>query len=260
MTNSADDFIKLLGIVAKLRNPQGGCPWDLEQTHVSLKPFVIEEAYEVIQAIDEHPDKLCEELGDLLLQVLLHAQIASEEKRFDISNVMQAISEKLIRRHPHVFSDVKVDSSAQVLKNWEQLKQQELEADKSILDGVPRGMPALLRSQRLGDKAARVGFDWEDVKGVEAKVLEEVRELVEAQAGKSSSDDLSAYKHELGDVLFSLVQLARRTDLNAEDLLHAANDRFTSRFRCMEKLTTKPLKELSVKELDELWERAKKEG
>jgi len=258
MENAARLFAEFVKIVAQLRNPKGGCPWDLEQTHTSLKPYLIEEAYEVVEAIEQHPDKLAEELGDLLLQVVLHAQLASEEGRFDISKVLEVVSQKLIRRHPHVFGDLKVTGAAQVLKNWEQIKKDELPAEQSILAGVPRGMPALQRAQRLGEKAARVGFDWHDAQGVRSKVFEELKEFLEAAAKEPTlGKDDGKLKEEFGDLLFALVQWARKSGLDAEQLLHHANDKFCTRFKYMEKNAGRLLKELNSDELEALWSQAK---
>ncbi|RIL11500.1 MAG: nucleoside triphosphate pyrophosphohydrolase [Proteobacteria bacterium] len=255
MNDISQPFIRLVEIIAKLRDPQGGCPWDLEQTHQSLKPYVIEEAYEVVEAIDESPQSLSSELGDLLIQVLLHAQIASEAGNFDIGTVIEKVSEKLIYRHPHVFGDMKVEGSGEVLKNWEQLKQKQKGPDESVLDGVPRAMPALLRAQRIGEKAARIGFDWHDIKGVSDKVFEEIAEFLEKASGPKIEKDA---EEEFGDLMFALTQWARKQGLNSEDLLNQASNKFTARFKYMEKVSAKPLKELSAEELEELWQRAKK--
>lgn len=247
---------KLLAVVAKLRDPDGGCPWDLEQTHATLKQYLIEETYEVIEAIDHEPHKLREELGDVLLQVVLHSQIASEAGSFDFNNVTEAISVKLIKRHPHVFGDTAVKDSSQVLENWERIKQKELSGNQSILDGVPRSMPALLRAQRTSEKAARVGFDWEHIAAVREKIAEEIQEFVAAlESGPQSVEA----KLEFGDLLFSLVQLGRKLEYDCEDLLHLATTKFTQRFKRMEQRAPRPLKDLTVKELDDLWEQVKRE-
>lgn len=263
MKEAAELFAKLVQIVAKLRNPQGGCPWDLEQTHESLKPYVIEEAYEVVEAIEEQSGKLAEELGDLLLQVVLHAELAAQSGDFNICDVIKGISDKLVKRHPHVFGAVKVHGSEQVLKNWEQLKKSELAEGQSILDGVPRGMPALQRAQRLGEKAARVGFDWHDARAVEEKITEEIAELRQAHekstaagAGLHDAEQLSV---EFGDLLFVLAQWGRKAGLDPEQALHKANNKFAARFRHMEKHAAKALSEYSLPELEELWQAAKHE-
>ncbi len=264
MKTTGELFEELVSIMARLRHPQNGCPWDREQNHASLKPYVIEEAYEVVDAIDNHPSKLAEELGDLMLQVVFHAQLASEEKTFDINTVISAICEKLIRRHPHVFGDVKVDGSSEVLKNWEQIKQTELEKDKSILDGVPKNLPALMRAQRIGEKAARVGFDWQNTKSVSTKVFEEIKEFLDEHekcqdtAADEGKNELSAEaKEEFGDILFALVQWSRKAGLNAEGILSQSCDKFSSRFKQMEKTSLKPLKDLNENELEDLWDEVK---
>lgn len=264
MKNSepATAFLELIDVVAKLRNPDGGCPWDLKQTHETLKQYLVEEAYEVLDAIDHEPEKLHEELGDVLLQVVLHSQIASERKDFDITKVCRAISAKLIRRHPHVFGDVEAKTSEQVLKNWEMIKQTELPSGKSILDGVPRGMPALQRSQRLGEKAARVGFEWPTVGGICDQALQEVSEFIEEVRAESISAD--RLEDEFGDILFSLAQLARRLNINSEEALHRSAQKFTGRFKKVEERAKPSMNELPLEELDRLWcevkaeERAKK--
>lgn len=248
----SQSFDELVSIVAKLRDPNGGCPWDLEQTHDSLTPYVVEEAYEVVDAIKLNRAKLPEELGDLLLQVVLHAQVATDEKTFTLQDVIEHLSRKLVHRHPHVFGDKKVSGTKEVLENWERSKSKEPNASKSILDGVPRAMPALLRSQRLGDKAARVGFDWESSQQVLEKVKEELAEFI--ASAKQSPESQS---EEFGDLLFALVQWARKSSRTAEELLNAANDKFMRRFQHMERSTTSPLHEMKTAELEQLWNEAK---
>ena len=211
---------------------------------------MIEEAYEVVDAIDSSPEKLCEELGDLLLQVVLHAQIALQQGHFDIADVIRTVSEKLVRRHPHVFGNVKADTAEQVLRNWEAIKQGETNGESGALDSVPRSLPALMRSQRLGDKAARIGFDWPNTKSVKDKIHEEMNEFLAA-----ASD--CAQAQEFGDVLFSLVQWARKSGISAEEALQGANSKFSSRFREMELSSSRPLNQLSPEELEELWLAAK---
>lgn len=251
-------FDKLVAIVAKLRDPNGGCPWDLEQTHQSLKPYVIEEAYEVIDAIDSDSESLKKELGDLLLQVVLHAQVAKDAGTFNIDDIVEILCEKLIKRHPHVFGDnetggkVEAKTTKKVLENWEQIKQKELKKDESILDGVPKGMPALLRAQRVGEKAARVGFEWRETADVKAKVLEEIQEFLE-------SDTIETNKDEFGDILFALTQLSRRLGLNSEDLLHTSTNKFTRRFKAMEKIVAGKVSDHTLEELDKIWEQVKME-
>ncbi|MDA0746347.1 MAG: nucleoside triphosphate pyrophosphohydrolase, partial [bacterium] len=201
-------FERLVEIMARLRGP-GGCPWDQEQTHQSLKPYLIEEAYELLDAIDAEDDvDIREELGDVLLQVVFHSQLASENKQFTIEEVAETICSKLVRRHPHVFGDVSVAGTADVLKNWEAIKSREKEErgqDASVLSGVPRHLPGLLRALRMQEKAAKVGFDWKHTEEVAGKVREEVEEFLEAH----SENDAKKMEEELGDLLFSLVNLAR---------------------------------------------------
>ena len=256
--SASAEFERFVDIVARLRDPQGGCPWDLEQTHDSLKPYLIEEAFEVLEAIDRGPTMLRDELGDLLLQVILHAQIASERSEFTISEVLARISEKMIRRHPHVFGTGTARTSTEVLENWETIKQRELAKDVSILDGIPRAMPALLRAQRTGDKVSRVGFDWIRADDVIAKIEEELHEFLDAaRHGASSGTTANVVVEELGDLLFSLAQLARKLNLNSEDLLNQATVKFTARFKALEARASRPLKEMSAAELDELWQEVK---
>jgi MazG family protein len=247
---------RLKQIVQRLRSPDG-CPWDREQTHASLKPHVVEECYELIDAIDDQDDQgMQEELGDLLLQVVLHAQMASEEDRFDFDAIADCISEKLIRRHPHVFGDSKLDSSDAVLKQWDAIKRREKTDRASALDGVPRGLPALAKAQKVQSKAARVGFDWADAEGALEKVKEEIKELEQAGAREELEE-------ELGDLLFSVVNFARKRKLDAEDLLQAATRKFSDRFRKMEALAeTRGLNftSLTLAEMDALWEEVKVSG
>lgn len=254
MDASSAALKKLLDIVAQLRNPDGGCPWDLEQTHQTLKPYVIEEAFEVVDAIDEGSAKLKDELGDLLLQIALHSQIASENGAFTFKDVADAVSEKMVKRHPHVFGDAQAKTSDQVLKNWEQIKQKELKGDASILDGVPKAMPALLRAQRIGEKAARVGFEWPDLEGVKEKVFEEMGEFLNSV----NTGNAAEIEDEFGDILFALTQLARRLKLNSEDLLNRASSKFVRRFKQMEKIAGPNLKEAGLEKLDRIWNEVKK--
>jgi len=253
-----ETFEELIAIMHRLRSP-GGCPWDGEQTHASIKPYTIEEAYEVAEAIDAGDDReLCTELGDLLLQIVFHAEMASERKAFAVADVIRAISEKMVRRHPHVFADVQVSGADEVLRNWSRLKAQERQHsdDTSALAGVPRAMPALLRGQRLGEKAAHAGFDWRSVDGVVAKLREELGELESALG----SGDRDAAVAELGDLLFAGTSLARHLGGVAEDALQRASDRFSSRFRHMEAaLAGRDMRNLSDDELDALWRQAKRD-
>jgi len=247
----------LVEIMATLRGP-GGCPWDREQTRESLKPFLIEEAYEVLEALDQKDrQKLQEELGDLLLQVIFHAQVASEREEFTITDVLQTVSEKLVRRHPHVFGETRAETAEAVLHTWERLKQEERGGVQkaSALDGVPKTLPALLRAQRLQDKAARVGFDWGETAAVIQKLEEELAEL-KAAMGKGAE----VMEEELGDLLFSLVNLARFLHLNAEEALRKCIEKFIHRFRYIEEVIAqrgKSLEESSLEEMDALWQEAK---
>lgn len=247
----------LRAVVRQLRNPDGGCPWDLKQDHHSLRKYVLEEAYEVISAIEnDDPDALCEELGDLLLQVYLQAQIAEDEDSFDLNEVARGIAEKLIYRHPHVFGDTEVSSAEEVKTRWEELKQTEKTAKgiHSVLDDLPLALPALSLTEKISRKVAHVGFDWPEVGGVWQKIAEELDELKEA----SQSQQNTAIFHELGDVLFTLVNLARWYKLDPEDALRQANQRFVRRFQHMEsQLQGQSLKTLSSEAFDQLWTQAK---
>jgi tetrapyrrole methylase family protein/MazG family protein len=251
-------FEALVQIMERLRG-EGGCPWDREQTRESLKPFLIEEAYEVVEAIDERDSgKLKEELGDLLFQVLFHAQVAAEREEFTIGDILEATADKMVRRHPHVFADASASTSREVLEQWEALKRKERNAvtAASALDGVPKELPALLRAQRLQEKASRAGFDWPDRSGVLQKIEEEVRELKAASDG-GSSDEI---EREFGDLLFSLVNLARFLNLNAEDALRGSSARFIARFRHIEATIEqggRRLRDASLEEMEGLWQEAK---
>lgn len=252
------NFDRLIEVMARLRG-EGGCPWDREQTHETLKPYLIEETYEVIEAIDRKDDRaLKEELGDVLLQVVFHAQVAREEGRFDAEEVSDAIVSKLIRRHPHVFGDVKVSGATEVLANWERIKKAE-RGSGSALDGVPPHLPALLRARRVQEKAARVGFDWAHAAEVEAKLHEEVGEFLNA----CESGDRAAMEEELGDLLFSVVNLARFLRFCPEEALRKTIDKFAARFTYIEKALARrgqSPQTATLAEMDALWEEAKKEG
>ncbi|MEE2709717.1 MAG: nucleoside triphosphate pyrophosphohydrolase [Gemmatimonadota bacterium] len=252
------NFENLISIMKTLRSDKG-CPWDREQTHESLRPYLIEEAYEVLDAIDAKDDnELKIELGDLLLQVVFHAQLAHEEGLFSIDDVSSAVSEKLIRRHPHVFGDAKADTSDQVLTNWEKIKQSEKgPGKKSVLDGLPSHLPALLKAFRIQEKVARVNFDWQDIKAVFGKIREEISELEEAH----DSTDQAAQEEEFGDLLFSLVNLARHLKVTPEDALRFTNEKFIRRFNYIEEkmsLTGESMDDATLEKLDLLWDEAKR--
>ncbi len=247
----------LKNIVSILRAP-GGCPWDIEQTHESLCRGTLEECYEVIEAIHEQdPDHLREELGDLLLQVVFHADIEREEGRFDLEDVADAVSKKLIFRHPHVFGDVTVADSTEVLVNWDQLKRQEKDQETytDTLTSVARSLPALWRAEKVQKKAKKAGFDWPDTSGAMDKLSEELGELKEAMAQGTNVEE------ELGDLLFAAVNVARFLDADPEEALNAATDKFISRFAKVEQMALqegKDMGEMPLEELDKLWERAKR--
>jgi tetrapyrrole methylase family protein/MazG family protein len=250
----SDNFTELKNIIARLRGPHG-CPWDKKQTHASLKPFLIEESYEVLQALDEGvPEKIRDELGDLLLQIMLHAQIAEESGQFDIDDVIRSISNKLIHRHPHVFGGREVKDVDEVEQNWEALKQEERMEGESILAGMPGQMPALAYSQSMQRRVAGVGFDWEKVEEIIDKLAEEVSEIKGA-----ANQQEKAY--EFGDLLFTLANIARRIDIDLEMALRSANQRFYRRFTYMEEVCRQRglnLASLSLDEQNALWEEAKR--
>jgi len=253
-THNFENLKKLIEITEILRSPEG-CPWDREQNHKSLKENMLQEAYEAIDAIDsENPDELREELGDVLLQVVLHSQIASEEGRFNIDDVAKTISEKLIRRHPHVFSDVKVKDSKEVMVNWEQIKKKEKPERKSALSGVAKSQPALMMATELSKKAVKTGFEWPDDESLWDCFESEVNEFKNAV----SENDKPAMEDEFGDILFTMVNVARWYGIDAETALLQANKKFTRRFQAMEQLANKALNEFNPDELDELWQQAKK--
>jgi tetrapyrrole methylase family protein/MazG family protein len=256
-----EEFQRLVDIMARLRG-MDGCPWDREQSHSSLKPYLLEEAYEVLEAIDAgHDGKLCEELGDLLLQIVFHAQIGAEEGRFTVADVCRGISGKLLNRHPHVFGETRVRDSDEVVDNWERIKRAEPlnEGRASILDGVPHALPALQKATKVQKRVAKVGFDWDDHHGPAAKVREELGEVEEA----AETGDEERLIAEIGDLLFAVVNLARRLGIDSEDALRQGVARFSARFRAMESRAEAEgirLQGLSLAELDELWEVAKAES
>ncbi len=257
---SQKTFADLVALMEKLRSPDG-CPWDREQKLSDLKPFIIEEAYEVVDAIDQNdPGSLKEEVGDLLFEAVFVARIAEEEGSFTVDDAIQAVHDKLVRRHPHVFAQVKADTSDQVLVNSEKLKSAERrEENKGILSGVPRALPALLKAGRLTEKAARVGFDWEQVDDITAKLEEETRELRDAM----SAGDPAEIQAELGDLLFTIANIARRLGVNAEEALQRANGKFTRRFESIEQAlrdSSRTFDEVDLAEMDRLWDQAKAKG
>ena len=279
MNQSGDRFQKFCEIVARLRAP-GGCPWDREQTHESLLPALIEEAYEVTEAAREKNDAhFCEELGDLLLLVVMHAEIAQESGRFNIDSILQEITAKLVRRHPHVFGTgdardlsavalAKTDPGA-VLKQWEAIKREEKTADSHYLASLPKALPALMRAQKAQSKAARVNFDWAEVRDVIAKVEEELREVKEAITSLATASPSGGGQNremmadEIGDVLFSVVNLARKCKIDAESALQKATDKFVARFNRLEdelKARGKKLGDVDLAEMDAIWNQIKTAG
>jgi ATP diphosphatase len=262
-STSADPLAEAIAIMARLRGPDG-CPWDREQTFDSIKRHTLEETYEVFDAIERRawPD-LKDELGDLLLQVLFYAQMAAEAGYFTIQDVASNLNAKLIRRHPHIFAGAQATSSDAVLRNWEQIKQSEKKTSatpqSSMLDDIPRAMPAMLEAGRLGSRAAKVGFDWPDVNGLFEKLHEEIGELKEELAPSSNSQSTPAIEAELGDLLFTTVNLARHLKVDPETALRATNAKFRSRFTAMESAAggRDALAVSTPSELDRLWNEAK---
>lgn len=245
-----EDLIKTV----KILRSENGCQWDREQTHSSLKPNMLEEAYEAVDAIDNNDMKhLKEELGDVLLQVVLHSQIADDEGSFNIDDVAKEINEKLIRRHPHVFGDVSVNSTEEILDNWEQIKKAEKTHRTSVMDGISKSQSALMSAQKISKKAVKVGFEWDCEKTLYECVFSEFQEFQEACA----NDDKEHIEEEMGDILFAVVNLARWNKLDAEQALLKANKKFIKRFKKMEEIATKPLEEYSFGEFDILWKEAK---
>ncbi|WP_378955315.1 nucleoside triphosphate pyrophosphohydrolase [Pelosinus sp. sgz500959] len=247
----------IVDIMAQLRSPEG-CMWDVEQTHSSLRRYLVEEVYEVLEAIDlQQGDKLCEELGDLLLQIVFHARIAEESREFTMQQVVDVITEKMVRRHPHVFGDVTLRDAGEVVLNWDALKQLEYGSERlSVLDGIPKGLPSLMRAYKLQGKAAKVGFDWDNIQSVWDKIEEELIELKTACLHSQVAD----IEGELGDVLFSVVNLARFLKIDAEVALNVTNNKFMRRFSYIEKtINNNKLKweNMDIKQLDILWEQAK---
>ena len=251
----------LVQVMARLRDPQDGCPWDLEQTHQTLKKYVIEEAYEVVEAVDlGSAEKLCEELGDLVLQAVFHAQLAAEAGQFTIDDVTRGITNKLIRRHPHVFGDAQVDDAEHVLRNWEQIKRAEHgnRERESLLDGIPPALPALMRALEVSKRVVKVGFEWPDTNQVLDKVQEEIGEL----RAEIAQGDTARAADELGDLLFTLVNVARKLGIDPEEALRRMTVRFAARFRVIEKHAEaqgRALGDLSLDEMETVWQAAKRE-
>ena len=250
-------FDELVQLMTTLRGPEG-CPWDRKQTLPDLKPFVIEEAYEVVDAIDrDDRGALAEEVGDLLLEAVFIAEVTREEGSFDVYDSITAIHDKLVRRHPHVFGEVEAKDAEQVVVNWEKLKNEERKAEnKSVLAGVPQSLPALLKASRLTEKASRVGFDWRRAEDVFDKIDEELGELRTAVAG----GDTAAVREEVGDLLFALANIARKLEINPEEALQGTNRKFMRRFESMERSARESgrnLDQLTLEEMDTLWDAAK---
>jgi MazG family protein len=261
MPAMSESFDRLVAIMDRLRDP-GGCPWDREQTLHTLAPYFLEEAYEVVDAISgDNPAKLCEELGDLLLQIVFVARIARENEWFDVDDVCESISEKMVRRHPHVFGDREVSDSTEVLQNWEQIKRDERAGtdESSVLDGVPSSLPALLKAYRMTEKAAAVGFDWRKPADVMVKMHEEMAELEEELVkGEASANE--RVRAEMGDVLFVLANLARHLQVEPETALQGTNATFMRRFKAMEELAQakgRDFRDMDLAEQDGLWEEVK---
>jgi tetrapyrrole methylase family protein/MazG family protein len=253
-----DPFIRLMELMARLRGP-GGCPWDHKQTHESLKPFLIEECYEVVDALDEgDPEKVKEELGDLLFQIVFHARIAEENGEFTMQDVIEANIEKMTRRHPHVFGNARLSTDREVLANWEEIKKKEKgrEGRKSVLEGVPRNLPSLLRAHRLQERAARVGFDWTRLEEVLPKLDEEIAEF----KGSLRTKDATGVEEELGDLFFVLVNISRFLGVNPDEALRKTISKFVSRFRYIEERAEaagRTLNDMTIEEMEALWQESK---
>ncbi|MCX8030979.1 MAG: nucleoside triphosphate pyrophosphohydrolase [Thermodesulfovibrionales bacterium] len=252
-----NELEQLINIMAMLRSEKG-CPWDKEQTKESLKPYLIEETYELVEAIEENnPKKIKEELGDLLFQIIFHCQIAAENKQFNIYDVIDKISKKIVNRHPHVFASMEVTSTQEIKKQWHEIKREEGKFQESILQGIPKKLPGLLRAQRLQSRASKVGFDWHRIEDVITKVEEELKELKTAIESKQKKN----IEEELGDIIFVLVNVARFAGINAEDALNKTTTKFINRFQFIEKKAKEAgttLSEMTLEEMDSLWEEAKR--
>lgn len=257
MSETLNALQQLIEVIAQLRNPEGGCPWDLAQTPQSLMPYVIEEAYEVVDALRSGDEAaIADELGDLLLQVVLQAQIAKDQQQFDLTTVAQTITAKLIRRHPHVFSDTEVQSIDEVHQNWEKIKATENNAEPKLSDKLrkyARSLPPLMAGMKISQKAAKAGFEWDSIDGVWDKFHEELAEFQHALAHESKANQQA----ELGDLLFTVINLARWTGLDPAEALQGTNDRFIQRLVQMENVVDRPLSEYSLEELEQFWQQAK---
>ncbi|MET1254169.1 nucleoside triphosphate pyrophosphohydrolase [Aliikangiella maris] len=257
--NEKQGIEKLLAVMSALRDPQGGCEWDLKQNYATIVPFTIEEVYEVVEAIETNDfESLKGELGDLLFQIVFYAQLAKEEGRFDFQQIAEVVSQKLVSRHPHVFSDASFSSESELSDAWEKHKQQERQqrnktANASMLDDIPKALPELKRAHKLQKRAAKAGFDWSSVDPVWEKLTEESLEV--KQAAESAEQD--KLEEEIGDLLFTAVNLARHYRVDADLALRKANHKFEARFRTLEKRANKPLTQMTLAELDEIWNQAK---
>jgi MazG family protein len=265
LDDAAKAFREFIAVVKALRTPKTGCPWDLEQDHRSLRPYLVEESYEVLDAIESGDDAaLREELGDLLLQVVLHAQLGDDRGAFSITDVVRGITEKMLRRHPHVFGKERVSGAAEVLRNWERIKAAEGRGDESsqaaAMERLPSALPALHRAQRVGEKAARVHFDFASDAETLNKTHEQFAELEQqVRAKPGAADHRTRLQHDIGDLLFSVCQLARQLGLSAEDSLRGSTRRFVDRFRRMERQAARPLHDMSHEELAAEWAKVKEE-
>lgn len=253
MSKKFDELVKIMEILRS----EKGCPWDRVQTHDTLKRYLLEETYELIEAIEnKEPESIKEELGDLLLQIVFHSQIAKEEGNFDVEDVIQTIIQKMIGRHPHVFGEAEFKTPEEVLNQWDDRKREEGKLHESILDGVPKALPALLKAYKIQSRVAKVGFDWDNIGGVIDKIKEELGEVEEA----INSGEKDKIEEEIGDLLFSIVNLARFLKIDPETALRKTNRKFEKRFRKLEKLAKnkgKTLKDMTLKEMDNLWDEIK---
>ncbi|MFZ7283324.1 nucleoside triphosphate pyrophosphohydrolase [Avibacterium avium] len=258
MKHNIQDFLQL---IAQLRNPNGGCPWDLEQTYQSMIPCLLEESYEVVEAIEQqNTANLREELGDLLLQVVFFSQLAKEDNLFTFDDVVNEVAEKILRRHPHVFGEEKAHNEQEALSHWNKIKAEENKTRQSILDNIPHAFPALMRAEKLQKRCAKVGFDWDNVQPVIAKVQEELQE-VQAELTRPQQDQ-TKIEEEIGDLLFAVANLSRHLYCSPEETLRKANQKFERRFRQLEALAQqqgKSLQNSTLQELDALWDKVKSE-